>query len=610
MKYFLSIILLVLMAGLPPVQAQAFDRLNSDSLQPALTQPLQWVSAPVASGANLPYAFSLNPQAWAFAPYTAETVLPTSGSTDVWLKFTLAATPLPQSWIVRIPRVTIRKVSLYSSDANGFEPVQSAGTALAHSAWNRSTRTPSFELITSNIEKTYFLHLENSTPVTERPQLMSQADFAEGAARVGILIGLMFGMLGLLILACLAAFAMSRNGVFISLASLTAAILLQYLVQIGYGNWRIWPHNAQLNQAMLWTAPMLVLATACWFFALASYARDTSKSAYRLLYLVAGISLALGFLRLVSVELVPPHYFNGWAAFVIGTIVLTLLWLTMRQMRSNWWLAMGSLPLAAAGFSRVVYNYGWLAQIELAMAASVFMTQAGLVWLFLWLAWRGRAALLSNERATALNNYDAATGLIQERVALLRLPQMLRRAAQLKLGCGVIMLRWNNHAQMMRTQNPEQFRAMLKHIGQVLNRVARDVDTAARLDDGYFLILVEGPISRSTLSSVSTQVLSTCIRASDKFKLPNGFDFHIAIWQATDLPVTAAAVLETLRTRLYQMAFGTKRRVQFVDMASSDLTPEPDTPWAQRRDDLVAKIDAIEASSSVQAVLMPEEDKK
>ena len=76
------------------------------------------------------------------------------------------------------------------------------------------------------------------------------------------------------------------------------------------------------------------------------------------------------------------------------------------------------------------------------------------------------------------------------------------------------------------------------------------------------------------------------------------------------MPVTAEEVMETLRTRIYQMAFGTKRRVQFVDVPFSDLPPEADTPWAQRRDDLVAKIDEIEASQSLQAVLKPKKPRK
>ena len=608
MRCLLTFLLLLLALG--TAKAQEFDRLYSNSIQPALSQPLQWVSAPSIAAPSLPVAFTVNPDAWAFALYAAKTVLPTAKGQDVWLKFSLAASPVPQSWIIRIPRLTVEKVSLYASNTEGFWPVQSAGALIAHNAWNRSTRTPSFEVVTGSTDKTYYLRIEHHTPVSEKPELMSQSDFADGAGRVGNLLGLMVGMFGLLVIACMAAFAMGRNTVFISLAAFVAAVLLHYLVLMGYGTWRIWPGSVYLNQAMQWTAPLLAMSAGCWFFAQASYAKDSNVAVYRLLCLLAVGSFVLAMLRLIGLEQIHRDLLNGWAAFVMLVLVASLLWLSVRDMRWNFWLLAGLLPVAVAAASRLAYNYGWLAHIEFALVASVLLTQVGLAWLFVVLVWRGRAALLKSELAAALNSLDAPTGLIQEWVALRRLTQMLKRATQLKLGCGVIMLHWLNFAKLMKLMNPEIQTALLKHLGQVLNKTARDIDTAARLNDGYFMILVEGPISRSALSSLSTQILTACIRASDKFGAPNSFDFHIAIWQATLVPVSSNEVMETLRSRLDQMSFGTKRPVQFVDAVTSDLTAGPYNELTQRRDTLVAKIDAIEASPSVQAMLTAEKPQK
>lgn len=604
MRYLVICLFFLLSTG--TAQPQEFDRLYNQSIQPRLSQPLLWVSAPSVAAPSLPEAFATNPDAWAFAPYTASTALPTGVGRDVWVKFTLAAAPTAQSWVIRIPRLTIEKVSLHTLNANDFELVQSAGALIAHSAWNRSTRTPSFEVMTGSSERAYFLRFEHSTAVTDRPELMSQADFAYGAGRMGMLLGVMFGMFGMLMIACAAAFAVARNTVFISLAAFVTATLLHYLVQTGFGGWRIWPNSVYMNQAMRWTAPLMAMATCCWFFAHATHAKDISKPVYRLLCLVALVSLGLGLFRLISLDQMPRNFLNGWAAFVLLVIVSSLLWLSLRGMRGNFWLLAGLLPIAAAATSRLAYSFGWLAHIEFSLAASVFLTQVGLGWLFVALVWRSRAALLASELAAALNSSDAATGLIHERVAMARMPQMLGRAKQLKSGCGVIMLRWHNYAQLMSTLSPEKQNAMLKQLGLVLNRVARDIDTAARLADGHFMILVEGPISRSTLTSLSTQILTACIRSSDKFGLPNAFNFHIAIWQATLIPILPTEVIKALKTRLDQMSFGTKRPVQFVDVASSDLSTEPHQEFTHRRGDLVAKIDAIEALPSVRAMLTPE----
>ena len=604
MSYIFTFLLVLLASS--TATAQEFERIHSKSIQPVLSQPLQWVMVPSVAAPSLPEAFAVNPDAWAFAPYTSKTVLPTGTGRDAWLKFTLAATPTPQSWVIRIPRLTVKKVSLHDMNTNGSWPVQSAGTSIAHSAWNRSTRAPSFEVLTSNTEKSYFLRFEHYIPITERPELVSQTDFADAVARLGTLLGLMFGMFGMLMMACTAAFVVARNKVFLSLAVFVATVLLHYLVQIGFGGWRLWPDSAYLNQAMQWTAPLLAMAACCWFFAHASHAKDISKPVHHLLILVALVSLGLGLFGLINVDQIERIFLMGWAVFVLLVIIVSLLWLSLRGMRLNFWLLAGFLPIAAASAARMAYSYGWLAHMEFALTVSVFMSQIGLAWIFVALIWRSRAVLLASELAAALNNLDTATGLIQKRIALIHLPRMLRRATQLKLGCGVIMLRWLNYRQLMGKLSPEIQIAMLKQLGLVLNRVARDIDTAACMDDGDYMILVEGPISRSTLSSLSTQILTACIRASDKFGLPNSFSFHVAIWQAPQGSISANEVMETLKTRLDQMSFGTKRPVQFVDAAASNLTADRNNELAQRRDALMAKIDAIEASTSMQALLMSE----
>ena len=118
------------------------------------------------------------------------------------------------------------------------------------------------------------------------------------------------------------------------------------------------------------------------------------------------------------------------------------------------------------------------------------------------------------------------------------------------------------------------------------------------------MILVEGPISRDALSALATQILTACIRMSEKIDIPNAFNFHIAIWQGNVGTSDDAELTETLKTRLNQMSYGTKRPVQFVDAVTSDPGPEQEEEFVQRRDELVAKINAIEASPSLQAPLI------
>ena len=601
MRYLVTFLLFLLALG--TVQAQEFDRLHDKSVQPVLSQPLVWVSALTSAAPNLPEAFVAKPNSWAFSPYAHNAPIPTATGRDVWAKFTLAATLTPQSWVIRIPRVTVQKVSLYSMTGSKTWRADSAGNLIAPDAWNRNTRLPSFDVQTSAVEATYFLRFQHHSHITERPQLMSQLDFVEGTARIGTLTGLMFGMFGILIVMCIATNALSNNTEFLSLAAFAAAILLIHLVFNGYGGWQLWPGSAHLNQVMPCVTPLLVVAAGSWFFAQASYAKQTHVAVFRLLVFVAIANLVIVSVNVFAVTQINDRVLSAWAAICMTTLMLALLWMCVRGRRWNWWLLAGLIPIACVAFAWVAYNYGWLPHVEHMQVINVLLTQLGLLVLFLVLIWRSRSALLSSKLDNALDNTEAITGLTQERVARVRLQQMLMRANRLQLGCGVVMLRWLDSKQHISGLTTEQKNALLTQIGSVLRRTIRDIDTAAACKDDHFMILVEGPIGRHALSSLATQMISTFIRLSEKIDDPNAFNFHIAIWQAGLAPASKEEVLEALHTRLSQMSFGTKRTVQFVDAAVSDLPPQPDPESTKRRDDMVAKIDAIEASTNMRVLL-------
>jgi len=109
------------------------------------------------------------------------------------------------------------------------------------------------------------------------------------------------------------------------------------------------------------------------------------------------------------------------------------------------------------------------------------------------------------------------------------------------------------------------------------------------------MMLVEGPVNRTTLSEVSTKILADCIRASEKLDDANAFNLHIALWHDTpSSQTTAQEVVERLKSRLHQMASGTRRYVQFVDSPGEPLNPSGEA--TNRREDLLAKINEIEIS--------------
>ena len=600
----------LLMCATGPASAQQFDRLNDKSLQPELIRPLQWVSVPTSQAPSLPQAFIDDPSGWVFQSYTDQTVLPTSIDNDVWASFTLAATDSPQSWIVRIPRATIEKVSMLRLNADGLWQVQSAGMAVAPALWSLPTRSPAFEVVSRTVPLTYFIRFENHNQVTDRPFLMSPIEFASGSSGIGILIGVMFGMCSILVVLCIAANRLANDTVFLSLGAFVAAVLLTNLVLMGYGGWRLWPSSVYLNRAMQSTAPLLALAAGAWFCAQASYAKVTSTAVFGLLCFVVAISVAFAGGMLATAGGLSREWFNAWVAFGLMSVIGSLVWLCFKGQRWNWWLLSGLSPLAAAASSRLAYNYGWVSKVDTTLVASVFLTQAGLTWLFLALAWRSRSALLANERKTALESYDAVTGLMMASVVKVHLPRLLLRADRLKLNCGVMMLRWADIEKNINTLPASRRADALAMFGRLLQRVVRDIDTAAHFDEANFMVLIEGPVNRSALASTGTQIISACLRAAEKIgqthmvNVFNVFNVHIAIWHASQQAAGADEVIALLSTRLDRMASGTQRSVQFVDIAFDDSVTESDQDASLRRKDVINKINAIEASPRLPPIVV------
>jgi GGDEF domain-containing protein len=584
---------LLLCLALQTAHARYFDRPWEGSATLALTAPLAWVAVPKGSITS-PEAFNAAGP-WDLQAYNTTTTLPTSKLHDVWITFSLPATDTLQTWYIRLPAQAITKASLFSRSPQGGWMVQSAGQALAPADWSLRTRVPSFELQTrSDGAQTFYLRYENQRVITGRPMLLSPVEYIDGASRVGVVIGLMWGMFSVLAMLSLGAFAMARARVFLWFGALVVTLMFTQLVLIGYGGWRMWPESAHLNQVMGWVSAAFSMAAGAWFCTQASYARSSHPNIHRLLATITAGSLLMAVLMAISQDFIASNLSNLWLALSTAAILGSLIWMALRGQIWNLLLLLGTAPIALAALARVFYNVGWVMNIEAALAAGVLSAMVGLLWIFLVLAWRSRAALFSSQRGAALANYDPVSGLMLPRVIEGRLTQMLVRAHRQRLECGLLMLRWMDQMPSPDELSDPRRSTALSRIGEILRRATRDMDTVVRYDDNQFLMLLEGPVSRTAVSEISTKILADCIRLAEKLDDPGAFNLHIAIWHGLPDEHNGPFIINSLKTRLNRMASGPKRYVQFVESAG-----EPDSVPAEnstRREDLVAKINAIEIS--------------
>lgn len=601
MRAFLAVVLLVVTCWGQQAQAQEFDRLYASSPQPVLAEPLQWAAVQKAQSAaaarESPAQFVNASSGWSFADVTRDLHMPTGPTQNVWMRFSLAPTSAVDVWYLRMPRTNLSKISLYSQDPQGAWQVQSAGTYKAPAEWPLRTRLPTFELKTSTTQaQTYFLSFENQTALSERPQLLSTIEYVSGAYGVGAMIGVLAGIFTLLAALCVAAYAVAGNTRFLWLCGFVVMLLFNQLTLLGFSGWQIWPHSQHLHQSMPWAVALATLAAGTWLIARASYADDTHPALHRVLKGLSIISLLMAVATAIDLNLIHRDVKNGWMACTVTFVLGALVWLVLRGNRLNGWLLAGLMPIGLSALSRVAYIWGWLSHMEFAQLIAAFGSALGSLILLLGLTWRGRSALLSGGRAQALADYDPETGLLLAHKVKSRLPLLLLRGNRTKLGSGVMMVRWVDADSYTTIGTSAQRSLILRQIGDLLLRAARDIDSVIRQDESHFLILLEGPISRDALSATASQIMAASLRASDArlhAGAPLAVNLHIAMWQETLGTTSASNVMALLNRRLNMMRQSPQRRVQFIDSSVvTDLQAAKQS--RSQRQDVLAKIKQIE----------------
>jgi two-component system, sensor histidine kinase LadS len=587
--------------------AQELGKLFDDSATLKLAAPLQWQTLPKGAVLN-PNEFTDTAFTKGFADLAPDAMLPTAPQSDVWLRFALPATATAQTWYLRIPRMQLEQATLYFQNEQRGWMTLTAGENIAISRWPVPTRLPSFQLTTrADQAQTLYLKLEHRTPILERPELITPNEYINGASLVGGIVGLMFGLFGLLTAMGIVSMRMNRNLHFAWFSVMVFSLLVTQLVLIGFAGQRMWPHSIYLNKVMGVVAPLWTLAASAWFVIKVSYAKDAFARIYVISLVLIALLLAGSIAFAVMQNNMPRNALAALAALAMLWNLGALIWMAWRSQPWLWLMVGGFAPLTLSMLARLSYNFGWIAHVEAAQFFSVITGCIGMMVVYVGLILRSKESLAALEREAALKHTDMSTGLTSADLVMTRLPMVLARSARFEEPCGVIMLRWLDYKKHVEPMSSAQRGAVLSHLGARLRRLARNIDTVGRMDDEHFVYLVESPVSRAMLTALSTKIITTCLRPAHPLKDGGVYNVHVAVWTPADKGISAKEVMESLRTRLNQMGYGTPRKMQFVD---SPLSSRPGDSAAEvdlvkRKEDIVAKINAIEADPIVPSLAPP-----
>jgi two-component system, sensor histidine kinase LadS len=463
-----------------------------------------------------------------FRPYDLHAA-PIIDARVLWIRFDAVYKGPQMRWLLEVYPPAVDRVSLFWRNEQGRWTSQTAGDHVARADWPLPTRVPVFLLAPpSQSPITYYLRIvHDRVPLAAPIQLISSAELLAEEQREFFWLGCYFGLSMLMLVIGLVNAWLQRDDAFAKYALYMAALVLTHAVSTGLGAQYLWPAAVGWNRVADFLMPSAALAAGLLLM------RSTllSRRLWPLLDLAAVGLTALQ----VAVAVFDAFWPSTWgfllansAALVALLTIGLLLWLTLQHAQANTlWLVAGFAPLAAASLFPLLHNFGLLSTGFLSQySAMVAMAFSAPVLLFALFS-RESQRRLSRVRAAALMQSDPLTGLTNDRSLMQNLHGSLMRAERYRHQFALVLVELANLDWFNREHGRLMGDRALLLLATRLSGVARNVDTAARLQDNMFVLLMEGPTSAAQAVQAATQILSRSLKPSEQLPVGAGLKVQI-----------------------------------------------------------------------------------
>ncbi len=440
----------------------------------------------------------------------------------LWLRFDIAITSQHQRWYLELERPGLDLAELFYVSPSGQWVRQAAGDALPLREWAQAARYPIFELSPQGASTVrYYLRVQHQRVAYSAPVLViNSSELTAEHERDQLLLGAYFGV-SLLLIAIASAMAVTyRSKLFAYFAFAGVAMTLTQTTLTGVGGQYLWPNNPYWANALGYLFPLLLSASALWF--VQAISRPTRFVQWRDRFVVMWVVL------LVAGGLVDAWYPSVAGALInsglmaVSTVATAALLIIAAYEgdRHARWLCAGLLPVLVLGALALLRNFGLVpstALISYGMLAGVTV----LAPVVFYALYRRLAHERESEvRSRALSQIDPLTGLMQRRAFESRLQATLLRAKRYGQQCALLLLDLTNHSAILKAHGREAADRAMVVTASRLRKAVRDIDTAARLGDHQFALLIEAPSTSRDALAVATHAVAMALRSSEE--LPEG----------------------------------------------------------------------------------------
>jgi two-component system, sensor histidine kinase LadS len=466
-----------------------------------------------------------------FKPYSSSSVQIIDNQV-LWISFEAVNQSPVARWYLELGLPQVDDAVLYWQNPGGQWTEQRVGDNISHSEWPIASRHPLFTLSTQMDKPTrYYLRVQHErAPFAAPLRIYGAANLLAQREIEHFWLGCFMGLAALTVLASLVTGYTERESAFGIYALYVAVLTVAQLVSTGLGAQHVWPNALAWRSVADFLMPAISLTAGVWLLREVLMTHqpwllvDTATVGTTALALAAAVFDAIwpstwGYLITTS------------ASLVALVMAFTLLWHALmssdRHARRVAWgfapIMLGAVPAMLASLG--LLSTGWLSQNSAMLGLSL-----GAPVLLYALYARSAQRRLARARSLALMQTDPLTGLANDRSLVQNLHGALMRAQRFRHQFGLLLVELDNAEWFAHTHGRLVSDRALLLLGNRLSGVARNVDTAARLQDKVFVLLMDGPISAAQVSSAAAQIVSRAMRPSDQ--LPVGASLKVQVTAA------------------------------------------------------------------------------
>ena len=519
-----------------------------------IAEPGQSTPAEIANLANATWQPTLD-----------QSVYRLSSGQVLWIRFTVPPAPDTERWYVEVPYPSINRASLFTLDAAGEWSEQTAGDLVAVAKWPVPHRYPLLPItVSAEVPSRYLLRLENGHSFGTQLRFISDSYLNRSEQRVSLILGIFFGLVGLAVVMSVISAVSLRDSAYGYYALACMLMGLTQASATGISGLHLWPDWPAWNDVSTSVLPTLSLSAKLMFIAAVVSLPERSKGLHRA---VLAVSL-LGVVTAVAEVLVPLQLRMGvLMSYVLLPQLLALyvlVWTWRRGDRFAPWLLLGFAPMVAAAALTGARNFGWLPVSFLTVNAAQIAAAIELPIVMVVLMLRSQQHRENKRRILGLDRVDPSTGLINAHVFSSRLARMMARSERLSQRSVAMLIDIANNEQVERDFGRKAAEELRLRVAERLLSTAREIDSAARLLELRFGLLVEGPLSAKDASELGPRIVARCLMPYKGLPSDCIAQVKVAYVRVPCESLNAQSLLKRLEERLAIASVAQDKRAVFL----------------------------------------------